>query len=219
LSRALERKVEGDASVYTQVVKEAEAAEMNEERMYILVEALARCTAALQVRAHVALVKAVVGLCTSGGEELLKAVESFAVNAVSANADMVEPTLAALVAKFSQHALPGAHLAGPTHDAATRPAGLRSERGDGSVASSLSSSFSAPPVDDPVPRILSAHRIILRILDVFPTGTMLLMDILTKVRPAIRYTLAWTLGATSNDPCSGLWTHSAGIAAGISSQT
>ena len=61
LSRALERKVEGDASVYTQVVKEAEAAEMNEERMYILVEALARCTAANGVYGTVQV------LCRTGG--------------------------------------------------------------------------------------------------------------------------------------------------------
>lgn len=203
LTRALERKLEGDGTDYAQVVKEVEAEQSAgeqraggparaEERLRFLVEALSRCTSTLQVRAHSALVKAVISACTKGDEKLLAAVEAFAVNAVSANADVLHPALTALVAKFAEHPLGGvgglgaAHLAAPSHDAAARPAGVDS------TSSSHSSSVSWAPPDAAGEgggegggggRALAAHRVILRVLEVFPTGTMVLLDILTQAFP------------------------------------
>jgi len=134
----------------------------------VLVTCLSRCTASLQVRKNDEITLVVLQRCFRANKPLTAAVEAFAVNCVSVNADLLVSILHELVKHFVKYDLLAATQ--PRNDA--EDAG-RSARGVWRPEEAAEEAQIARDV----------HRVVQRVLETFPTGTMSFLDQLVQAYP------------------------------------
>jgi hypothetical protein len=134
-----------------------------------LVGCLSRCTASLHKRRHSDLTSKVLQRGFRAHEQLTSAVEAFAVNCVSGNADLLASILNELVKHFAKFDLLAATP--PETEAEARSRALRNGH------------LSDTELQEHAQIARDVHRVIQRVLETFPTGTMSFLEQLVQEYP------------------------------------
>jgi len=164
---ALNKKRDGDGTLFQQLVEKIERNTDLVEQA-VLVTCLSRCTASLQIRKNDEITLVVLQRCFRANTPLTAAVEAFAVNCVSVNADLLVSILHELVKHFVKYDLLAATP--PKNEA---EAAGRSARGVWRPEEAAEEAQIARDV----------HRVVQRVLETFPTGTMSFLDQLVQAYP------------------------------------
>lgn len=134
-----------------------------------LVGCLSRCTASLHKKRHGDLTSIVLQRGFRANEQLTSAVEAFAVNCVSVNADLLASILHELVKHFAKFDLLAATP--PETEAEAEGRALRIGH------------MSETELREHAQIARDVHRVIQRVLETFPTGTMSFLDQLVQAYP------------------------------------
>jgi hypothetical protein len=150
-----------------------EAIDRNTEiaELTALVTSLSSCTASLHKKRHGDLTSLVLQRCFRADENLSAAVEAFAVNCVSVNADLLDSILHELVKNFLRFDLLAATPPETEQEVAARAA-----RGAHTSHTSEDAKQEAQNARD-------VHRVVQRVLETFPTGTMSFLEQLSQAFP------------------------------------
>ena len=134
-----------------------------------LIGCLSRCTASLHKKKHSDLTCMVLQRGFRANEHLASAVEAFAVNCVSANADLLASILNELVK----------HLAKFDLLAATPP----ETEAEGAGRAVRMAHMTEAEMQEHAQIARDVHRVVRRVLETFPTGTMSFLDHLVQAYP------------------------------------
>ena len=156
-------------TLYQQLVETIDrSAELSE--LALLISYLGRCTGLLHKNKHSELISVVLRRCFRGHNDLTAAVEAFAVNSVSVNADLLASILHELVKHFVKFDL----LAVTPPDA--EKAAMRAVWGEEDGRTREEQVQAAQ-------KACAVHRVTKRVLETFPTGTMAFLDQLKQAYP------------------------------------
>ena len=133
----------------------------------VLVACLSRCTASLHKKRHSDLTSIVLKRCFRADENLTAAIENFAVNCVSVNADLLAAILHELVKHFSEFDLLATQKPETIVDCGGAAHGVHESEEARQEAQNAR----------------DVHRVVHRVLETFPTGTMCFLDQLVQLYP------------------------------------